>query len=349
MSPIPNHPKNRKRWREEPELSGPAPEHSLPTSPPRRLSSGTISFLTSFIVHTTFLLILALIVIKGLEQSSQHVELQASILPNRSTLEASQLATVVIAPPQLDSQESQAERVESGDMGQPTPPEIAEKIGELQRFQPEQAGAEDANFRWQQSLAALALASATTDVESTETESGKPGEATFFGSKAYGNRFVFIIDASTSMEGFRWNRAVGELLKCIGQLSEGTEFYIIAFNYEPLPIDLSRAVTKSFLVKGKGSVVYCRKWLRSLVLAPETMPAGSLELALAFEPDAIFLLSDGELRDNSLGLLRKKNQRDNKPIIPINTIHLFSDDGKETLETLARENGGSFTAVGGKE
>jgi hypothetical protein len=313
-----------------------------------------ISFLTSFIIHTTFLLILALIVIKGLEQSSHHVELQASILPDRSTLEASQLATVVItplqlAPPQLDSQESQTERVESGDNGHRTPPEIAEKIGELQRFQPEQAGAEDANLRWQQSVAALALASATTDIESSETESGKPGEATFFGSKAYGNRFVFIIDASTSMEGFRWNRAVGELLKSIGQLSEGTEFFIIAFNYEPVPIDLSRAVTKSFLVKGQGSVVYCRKWLRSLVLGPETMPAGALELALAFEPDAIFLLSDGELRDNSLTMLRNRNQRDNKPITPINTIHLFSDDGKETLETLARENGGSFTAVGGKE
>jgi hypothetical protein len=79
------------------------------------------------------------------------------------------------------------------------------------------------------------------------------------------------------------------------------------------------------------------------------MPASSLELAMAFQPDAIFLLSDGELRDNSLALLRLQNQKDGKPIIPINTIHLFSDDGKETLETLAKENGGSFTAVGAND
>ena len=74
-----------------------------------------------------------------------------------------------------------------------------------------------------------------------------------------------------------------------------------------------------------------------------------IDVGMLVEPDAIFLLSDGELRDNSLALLRVKNQKDDKPIVPINTIHLFSNDGKETLETLARENGGSFTAVGGKD
>jgi len=201
----------------------------------------------------------------------------------------------------------------------------------------------------QQTVAALASLSTNLESESAAAESGKPGEATFFGARAYGNRFVFIIDASTSMEGYRWNRALGELLKSIGRLAEGTEFFIIAFHFEPVPIDFSRAVTKSYLVKGNASVVQCRRWLRSLTLAPQTMPASSLELAIAFQPDAIFLLSDGELRDNSLALLRLENQKDGKPIIPINTIHLFSDDGKETLETLAKENGGSFTAVGAND
>lgn len=370
MSPTHNHPKNPKRWREDPELSGPAVGGSLRLAPEnqaaqnprstldlthaskrkRRITPSLISFLTSLIVHTTFLICLALIVIQGLQGSHHNVEIHASIQPDGGALDGSLLASVVISPPQLDSQESRSDPVVNGEDGsiQKKQP-IAAEVGELQRFQPEQAGTDNAAYRLQESVAQLALVSATNDNETSDAESGKPGQATFFGAKAYGNRFVFIIDASTSMEGYRWNRALGELIKSVDQLAEGTEFFIIAFHFEPIPIDLSRAVTKSFLVKGKGSVVLCRKWLRSLVLAPDTRPASSLELALAFEPDAIFLLSDGELRDNSLALLRNKNQEDDQPIIPINTIHLFSDEGKETLETIAKENGGSFTAVGGKE
>jgi hypothetical protein len=370
MSPTHNHPRNPKRWREDPELPGPAAGISSLNTPtdsssqnPRsilaqpqtlhrklRIAPSLIGFLTSLIAHTAFLIFLALIVIQGLQGGHNNLELHATIQPDGEALDGSQLASVVISPPQLDAQESRSDQVVYGEDGniQNKQP-IATELGELRRFQPEQAGTDDAAYRLQDTVAQLALVSATSDNQPSEAESGKPGQATFFGAKAYGNRFVFIIDASTSMEGYRWNRALGELIKSVDQLAEGTEFFIIAFHYEPVPIDLSRAVTKSFLVKGKGSVVLCRKWLRSLVLAPDTRPASSLELALAFEPDAIFLLSDGELRDNSLAMLRNKNQQDDKPIIPINTIHLFSNDGKETLETLAKENGGSFTAVGGKE
>lgn len=370
MSPIPNHTENPKRWREDPEPAGSvlsgsledatnnsvvavAPSLSalqLQTKPTRRLSPALISFLTSLIFHTAFLIVLALIVIRGLQGSNSNVQLEASIQKESDAASGALLASVVISPPLLEEQKSQAEQRINREEGNIAKDKLnADEIGAVQRYQPEQDGTQNSAYRLQQSVAELALVSAVKENDSKVDESGKPGEATFFGAKAYGNRFVFIIDASTSMDGYRWNRAVGELLKSIGQLADGTEFFIIAFHFEPVPIDISRATTRTFLVKGKGSVVLCRKWLRSLVLAPQTMPASSLELALDFEPDAIFLLSDGELRDNSLALLRVKNQKEDKPIVPINTIHLFSNDGKETLETLARENGGSFTAVGGKD
>lgn len=369
MSPIPNHPKNPKRWREDPEPAGSVLSCSLEntsdnssvelspsstalqlqTKPTRRLSPALISFLTSLIFHTAFLIVLALIVIRGLQGSNSHVQLEASIQKESDSASGALLASVVISPPQFDEQKSRADQIAGEDSNIEKNKANADEIGTVQRYQPEQEGAQNVAYRLQKSVAELAMVSTAKENDSKDDGSGKPGEATFFGAKAYGNRFVFIIDASTSMEGYRWNRAVGELLKCIGELADGAEFFIIAFHFEPVPIDLSRATTKTFLVKGNGSVVLCRKWLHSIILAPRTMPASSLELALDFEPDAIFLLSDGEIRDNSLALLRDMNQKDDKPIVPINTIHLFSNEGKETLETLARENGGSFTAVGGKD
>lgn len=354
MSPTHNHPKkpNRKtnRWREEPQCSAldtspsPKPQSSLKA---RRIGAKWLSFLISFIVHTSVLIVLALIVIQGLPVSESIFSLQASIQPRNDELNGSRLMSVDISESTLASE---AEEVLTGEReSQENPNKFGSIPASLQRYEPKLENADETSLRMQQTVAALASLSSKLESESAEAESGKAGEATFFGARAYGTRFVFIIDASTSMEGYRWNRALGELLKSIGRLAEGTEFFIIAFHFEPVPIDFSRAATRSYLVKGNSSVVQCRRWLRALTLAPQTMPASSLELAMAFQPDAIFLLSDGELRDNSLALLRLKNQKDGKPIIPINTIHLFSDDGKETLETLAKENGGSFTAVGAND
>lgn len=335
---------------EDSSIAAPTATTTVPTQLRRRLNPGLVSFLTSFIAHTAFLILLALIVIQGWQGQRNSLEISASIQSGADSLDGSQLASVVILPPQMDEQAAQANSALTGtEPSNQEKQEIAENIGVIRRFQPEQEGIADAAFRLQKSVAELALVSDVKAGGEADAESGKPGEAVFFGARAYGTKFVFVIDASTSMEGYRWNRATGELLKSIGRLENGTEFFIIAFHFQPVPINLSNATSKTFLVKGNGTVVECRKWLRSLTLAPQTMPASSLQLALDFEPDAIFLLSDGELRDNSLALLRTINRDEDKPIVPINTIHLFSSDGKETLEKLAEENGGSFTAVGGRD
>jgi hypothetical protein len=70
---------------------------------------------------------------------------------------------------------------------------------------------------------------------------------------------------------------------------------------------------------------------------------------LELNPDAVFLLSDGELQDDSLLRLRVLNNRQGPSRqIPIHTIHLFSQEGRFTLQQIAVENGGSFTPVSGR-
>ena len=76
------------------------------------------------------------------------------------------------------------------------------------------------------------------------------------------------------------------------------------------------------------------------------MPAEALLFAIGMRPDAVFLLSDGELRDNSLLMLREMRRFAVAPMPPIHSIHLFSPKGRATLELIAQESGGTFTHVG---
>jgi hypothetical protein len=110
------------------------------------------------------------------------------------------------------------------------------------------------------------------------------------------------------------------------------------FNVDPSAVEFKRV--NPVVIERVG------RWLRSKSLGPATMPAEALRIALNMKPDAIFVLSDGELQDNSIGMMRTLNALPNveKPI-PVHAIHLISDQGMNTLQQLATENGGTFRHV----
>ena len=71
---------------------------------------------------------------------------------------------------------------------------------------------------------------------------------------------------------------------------------------------------------------------------------------MRLQPDAIFLLSDGEILDSTLQDLRVWNRKRNddgeaKAVVPIHTVLLHSQIGYAALEAIANENGGTFTPV----
>lgn len=174
---------------------------------------------------------------------------------------------------------------------------------------------------------------------------GRGRGASFFGTYAEGNRFVYVLDSSKSMKGDRWTYACNKLIDSIRGLKSGQEFFVLCFDSETsLLFDVQPHLAR-YVDANKGISDRVRRWLRSRTLGSSTMPAEALQFALRLGPDAIFLLSDGELRDNSLLMLRNVNVG----IVhtPIHTVHLFSDRGRPTLEIIAQENGGTFTHVDG--
>lgn len=179
---------------------------------------------------------------------------------------------------------------------------------------------------------------------------GQIAKATFFGAEAYGNRFVFVIDSSRSMIGPRWEALCYELEQAIRSLSLDQEYFIISFDSEAHPMFGAAPPKGKFLAPDPKSIRRVRNWLRSIELGRNTFPSSSMMMALSLKPDAIFLLSDGEIRDSTLTDLRQVNSPDANAsryskAVPVHTVLLHSEIGYQTLEQIAADNHGTFTPV----
>ncbi len=176
--------------------------------------------------------------------------------------------------------------------------------------------------------------------------------AKFYGINTEGNRFVYVIDASTSMnDDGRWGRAVDELLESISQLKASQKFLVLTYSssFRPMmdmpmnQIDLVRAT--------RGNKRRLADWIRRLQPNGVTMPSGAMMVGLSLNVDAIFLLSDGLLMDRTDSMLRQHN----RPRLlrfgggrktPVHTIAMdVAGDGADLLRVIAEENAGHFRVV----
>jgi len=175
--------------------------------------------------------------------------------------------------------------------------------------------------------------------------------AYFFGTYASGQRFVFIIDSSRSMlEGRRWATARRELVRALQSLSPDQEFFVIGFDSTAKPMFGQFPPNSKFLHPTESNIDRLNRWVGTILHGGATLPASSIGIALRMKPDAIFLLSDGEIQDTTIQDLRVYNRRMNskgtpEAIIPIHTVLLHSMAGLMTLQTIADENDGVFTPV----
>jgi hypothetical protein len=156
----------------------------------------------------------------------------------------------------------------------------------------------------------------------------------FFGIRAKGQLFIYVVDCSGSMiDEDRLVRAKRELRRSIQRLQPPQRFKVIFYNDQPIPMpgDLPKSADQV----SKDQLTY---WLRLIEPNGETDPKGALGLALALRPDAVFLLSDGEYPDGTVEAIGKKNRHK----VPIHCIDLSSGDSGDQLKQIARENGGEY-------
>ncbi len=174
---------------------------------------------------------------------------------------------------------------------------------------------------------------------------GDGKSAEFFGLKAPGRRFVYVIDRSSSMASYdqRFPKANEQLLRSVLQLRSRQQFFVVYFNTGPHPM-FSPAVASASIKADRKTKKQLIAWVQTVFPGGGTDPASSLQMALKLEPDAIFMLTDGEFGSHVLDLLRRENPA-GEGQVSINTIAIVSHAGEGQLKQIAKENKGRFRFV----
>jgi hypothetical protein len=166
----------------------------------------------------------------------------------------------------------------------------------------------------------------------------------FFGIGGYGQTFVYVVDASDSMnERGKFDRARYELLQSIEQLSSDQRYFIIFYNDGAFPMDADEPVMAT-----QKQIARTVRWVSDAQADGGTNPLPALLYALSLRPDAIYFLSDGQFDPMTIYQLRARN-RPSKRIrlrqIPIHTIAFVDRGTVGLMRTIARNSGGEHRFV----
>jgi hypothetical protein len=162
-------------------------------------------------------------------------------------------------------------------------------------------------------------------------------QASFFGVRARGQLFVYVVDCSQSMiDDDRLARATMELRRSVFALQTPQRFEVIFYNHESIPMP-GGPISRPADPQSKAQLLY---WLRLIEPDGGTDPRVALKQAVAMRPDAIFLLSDGAFPEGTVDMVTKLNTRK----VPIHCVDLAGGLGGDHLRRIAQANGGRYAS-----
>lgn len=170
---------------------------------------------------------------------------------------------------------------------------------------------------------------------------GLKAAANFFGTKAEGNRFVFVVDNSNSMGRGRFETALNEMVRVVNGFGPRQMFYVIFFSdtgyrlFHPNPAPGMVAATESNKEK-------LRAWLYTVEMVLRTDGLEAMKAAFALNPDVIYILGDGAFTDKTGEMLTAPHNRR----IPIHTVGMeVNERGEKELQAIAAANNGTYRLV----
>jgi hypothetical protein len=179
---------------------------------------------------------------------------------------------------------------------------------------------------------------------------GELGDAVFFGTRSQGNRFVFIVDNSSSMKGGRLEAAITELLRTVGSLLPRQAFYVIFVSDQTYPMFYPQPAAElvSATAPNKKRLA---AWLPNAVLASgknrELIKA--MDLAASLRPDVVYLLWDGDMRysDKVRTDVMTHLTRPQPWNFAIHTLGMgiTSLDAEYNLTAIAKAHGGTYRRI----
>jgi len=171
-----------------------------------------------------------------------------------------------------------------------------------------------------------------------EDRAGEEAGATFFGQRGEGTRFVYVIDKSGSMSGPRFEAARDELIRSLRDMGRRASFFVVFYDNEADPMPAAGLVPASGAAKR-----HHLDWVRGVSVGGGTDPTEAVVYALEkLSPDTIWLLSDGQFKEEIADFISRANRLRN---IQINTIAFHDRSGEAILRRIASENHGDYRFV----
>lgn len=185
-----------------------------------------------------------------------------------------------------------------------------------------------------------------------DSSSGQPGgqgqgegaSVPFFGINAEGKKVVYVVDSSRSMNHShskkfktRFDRIKYELNQSINRLDQESEFFIIFFNHDTIPMPARTLQVATSEVRR-----FYLHWVSGIHADGETDPRQALYLALSLKPDVIYFLTDGSIERVKIENDLRKIKQDQTAI---HTIAFGNRNAEPLLRKIASKNRGRFYFV----
>lgn len=165
-------------------------------------------------------------------------------------------------------------------------------------------------------------------------------QTSFFGIRAPGKFFVYVIDCSESMiDEDRFARATIEVRRSVLALQAPQQFEVIFYNQDAIPMP-GGPMPRAADPRNKSQLV---SWLRIIDPIGGTDPRAAIRQALMLRPEAVFLLSDGAFPPGTAASVARFNAHK----IPIHCIDLSGGEGGDSLRKIAKDSGGQYAARAG--
>jgi hypothetical protein len=177
--------------------------------------------------------------------------------------------------------------------------------------------------------------------------------AEFFGVKATGNTFVYIVDCSPSMKkDGAFEAAKQEIGRSLMSMKPTQRFHLMFFGKEIESLFIEPGKAEEYPIYATpANVQKAIQWLgRSSIQKEGWPPNDSLDKAIEMQPDGIFMLFDGDTRSDVAKHLSKVNRTadilsEPGPKVPVHVIHFFQEEFASAMRKVANENGGTYRFV----
>jgi von Willebrand factor type A domain len=166
-----------------------------------------------------------------------------------------------------------------------------------------------------------------------------------FGVEGEGNKFVYVFDRSSSMEGLPLAAAKRQLVQSLDSLDSVHQFQIIFFNHTQQPFEVPSSGQRIAFATDRNKQL-AANFVGGITADGGTDRFTALKMAVQLQPDVIFFLTDADdpMSASELAEIARLNRRANATICTIQ-FGRGPRQRENFLVDLANQTGGQYVYV----